>query len=57
MLSTEKVGDRRGKLGMAEGDIVTVHYKTYDPVATAAEFEVLVGDQSEDIDRIMRPRT
>lgn len=55
VLSTEKGGDRRGKLGMAEGDIVTVHYKTYDPVATAAEFEVLVGDQSEDVDRIMRP--
>ena len=40
---------------VAEGDVLTVHYKTYDPVATAEEFEVLVGDQSEDIDKIMRP--
>ncbi len=55
VLSTEKRIDRRGKLGLAEGDIITVHYKTYDPVATAAEFEVLVGDQSEDIDKLMRP--
>lgn len=55
VLSTEKRSDRRGKLGMSVGDVVTVHYKTYDPVATAAEFEILVGDQSEDIDKIMRP--
>ena len=39
---------------IAVGDVLTVHYKTYDPIATAEEFEVLVGDQSEDIDKIMR---
>ena len=32
-----------------------IYYPTYDPVATANEFEVLVGDQREEIDRIMRP--
>ena len=55
VLSTKKVSDRQGKLGIGEGDVITVHYKTYDPIATAVEFEVLVGDQSEDVDRLMRP--
>ena len=56
LLSIEKGPNREpGKLGIAEGDVLTVHYTTYDPVATADEFEVLVGDQSPEIDRIMRP--
>lgn len=55
VLSTEKGRDRHGKLGMSEGDVVTVHYKTYDPIATAEEFETLVGDQCEEVDRLMRP--
>lgn len=55
LLSIEK-GPNHTKLGIAEGDVLTVHYVTYDPLATADEFEVLVGDQSEDIDKIMRPQ-
>ncbi len=55
LLSIEKGRNQTGKLGISEGDILTVHYTTYDPVATANEFEVLVGDQSGEIDRIMRP--
>ena len=55
LLSIERGPNSTSKLGIAEGDILTVHYTTYDPKATADEFEVLVGDQSEDIDRIMRP--
>ena len=55
LLSIEKGRNQTGKLGISEGDILTVHYTTYDPVTTANEFEVLVGDQSEEIDRIMRP--
>lgn len=55
-LSIERGPNKTGKLGIAEGDILTVHYTTHDPVATADEFEVLVGDQSEDIDRSMRPQ-
>ena len=55
LLSIEK-GPNHTKLGIAEGDVLTVHYVTYDPLATADEFEVLVGDQSEEIDRIMRPQ-
>ena len=55
LLSIERGPNKTGKLGLAEGDILTVHYTTYDPIATADEFEVLVGDQCEEIDRIMRP--
>ena len=55
LLSIERGPNKTGKLGIAEGDILTVHYTTYDPVITANEFEVLVGDQSEEIDKIMRP--
>ena len=55
LLSIEKGENATGKLGIAEGDILTVHYTTYNPVATAEEFEILVGDQCEAIDRLMRP--
>ena len=55
LLSIEKGSNQTGKLGIDEGDILTVHYTTYDPVATAEEFEILVGDQSEEIDKLMRP--
>ena len=55
MLSLERGPNKTGKVGIAEGDILTVHYTTYDPAATANEFEVLVGDQCTEIDRIMRP--
>lgn len=54
VLSIERAPHEKHKTGISVGDVLTVHYKTYDPVATAEEFEVLVGDQTEDIDRIMR---
>ena len=49
------VEGRRMNPPLAEGEVLTVHYTTYDPAATANEFEVLVGDQCTEIDRIMRP--
>ena len=55
LLSIEKGANHADKPSISEGDILTVHYKTYDPTATAEEFEILVGDQSEETDRIMRP--
>lgn len=55
VLSSEQASHNAGKHTIGVGDVLTVRYKTYDPVATAEEFEVLVGDQPEDIDRIMRP--
>ena len=53
VLSVDRSHKHRSKI--AVGDVITVYYKTYDPIATAEEFEVLVGDQNENIDRIMRP--
>ena len=55
VLSVERPPENKEKHGLAEGDVLTVHYKTYNLVASAEEFEVLVGDQPEHIDRIMRP--
>lgn len=55
VLSINRVSNDKDKLPISVGDVITVYYKTYDPIATAEEFEILVGDQSEDIDRIMRP--
>ena len=55
MLSIERGPNKTNKLGISEGDILTVYYTTYDPIATANEFEILVGNQTEEIDKIMRP--
>lgn len=55
LLSFERAPQNKGKMTIAAGDVLTVYYKTYDPVASAEEFEVLVGDQPEETDRIMRP--
>ena len=55
VLSIDRVTNNETKLNISVGDVITVYYKTYDPIATAEEFEILVGDQSADIDKIMRP--
>lgn len=55
LLSIENGPNKTGTLGIAEGDVLTVHYTTYDPAATAEEFEILVGKQSEEINKIIRP--
>ena len=33
--------------------IITVHYKTYNPAATAEEIKNLVGKQSEEIENLI----
>ncbi len=48
-------GSNYGKSGIAEGDVITVHYKTYHPADTADELQILVGDQSDEIRRVMIP--
>ncbi len=53
VVSFERAHPSHGMVGIAEGDIITVHYKTYDPPETAEEFKVLVGAQSEEVNRIM----
>ncbi len=55
VISFERAEKNHGRVGLAEDDVITVHYKTYDPAETAEEFRLLVGEQSERIDRIMHP--
>jgi hypothetical protein len=51
----ERISSDRGKIGVAPGDKITVHYMTYDPAVTLAEFKAIVGSQSEETERIMMP--
>ncbi len=53
VVSFERAPENRGKTGVAPGDVIAVHYKTYNPDATADEFNALVGDQPEQINCIM----
>ena len=53
VLSYKRKPENRDKLGVAEGDVFTVLYKTYDPKATAEEFDILVGEQSNQTSCIM----
>lgn len=55
IVSFERASKNRGNVGIAEGDVISVHYKTYHPAATAEELKALVGEQSEQIERMMNP--
>ncbi|MBE6535830.1 MAG: hypothetical protein E7677_04335 [Ruminococcaceae bacterium] len=57
VVSYEREGDRHHKLGILPGDVITVHYKTYDPAVTATEIKNLVGEQSDDIEKLMNPKS
>ncbi|MBO5945187.1 MAG: chloride channel protein [Clostridia bacterium] len=41
--------------GIAEGDVIHVHYTTYTPEETQYELYALVGTQSDDVARLMVP--
>lgn len=53
VISFEGAEKSRESGGIAEGDVITVRYSTYNPAATAEEFTLLVGKQSENIRRQM----
>lgn len=55
VLSIDRGPNHGEKTGIAEGDVLTVHYKTYDAKATAEELEVLVGTQNEEVHSTMHP--
>ena len=55
IVSFDRAPMNRGKQGIAEGDVLTVHYTTYNPSVTAQEFDVLVGEQSDSTKHIMIP--
>lgn len=53
VLSLERTNVVRGTAEIFEGDIITVHYETYDPKITADELECLAGKQSDEIRSVM----
>ena len=55
VVSFKRASGHHGTRGIDEGDVITVHYKTYDPAATAEELRALMGEQSERVERIMIP--
>jgi H+/Cl- antiporter ClcA len=56
VISYERVCKSYSDHGISEGDIITVHYKTYHPDVTASELRALVGEQAENINSIMEPQ-
>ena len=55
VVSIERAPEHRGKHEVLEGDIITVHYKTYDTAMTAEEIKTLMGEQSAEVEKIMNP--
>ena len=55
VVSFERLDKHKEQTELAIGDMLTVRYKTFHPAETAQEFEVLVGEQAEEIKRIMMP--
>ena len=54
IVSFDRSPENKGKLGIAKGDVITVHYKTYHPEITAEELKILVGEQSNEIEALMK---
>ena len=55
VVSFERLDKHKEQTELAIGDMLTVRYKTFHPAETAKELEVLVGEQAEEIKRIMMP--
>ena len=55
VVSFARANHAEGNVGIAEGDVITLRYVTYDPASTAEEIRALVGEQSEEILRLMIP--
>lgn len=55
IISFARAHDDLDNIEINAGDVITVRYKTYDPSATADEFKFLVGEQSDETNRVMNP--
>ena len=53
VVSYERPKENKGKLAIDVGDVITVHYKTYNSARTADEITTLVGEQTPEICTIM----
>ena len=49
VISFDRSKENKDKVGIAEGDVIVVHYKTYDAKAIFDELTVLVGEQENNI--------
>ena len=55
VVSIERTPEHKGKHEILEGDVIAVHYKTYNPAATAEELTVIMGEQAEQVRKAMNP--
>jgi hypothetical protein len=55
VISFERSAQNKGNIGISAGDVITVHYKTYNPAVTAEEITSLVGIQNDNIFAITNP--
>ncbi|MBQ8310112.1 MAG: chloride channel protein [Clostridia bacterium] len=53
ILSVHKSTASEGSFAIGEGDVLQVHYRTFDPPETVRELEALVGSQDKDTERRM----
>ena len=53
VVAFDRATHAKGHGVISAGDIITVHYVTYDPEATVKELHELVGEQSDDIVKAM----
>lgn len=56
IVSVDRAPANRGKAEIDTGDVITVHYKTYDPEETAKELTSMVGKQAPEIEAMMNPQ-
>jgi H+/Cl- antiporter ClcA len=54
VVAFDRATENHETVGIAVGDVITVRYTTYHPDATADELELLVGEQSEQVCRMMK---
>ena len=54
VVNMERAYKNKHKSFIDSGDVITVRYQTYDPAATAAELEELVGAQSPQVRRLLK---
>ncbi len=49
VLSVDRTNSKSTGVGLSEGDVLHVHYQSYEPRATLEELEALVGRQADDV--------
>ena len=54
VVSFDYVHKAREEHCIVPGDVITVRYTTYDPIATADDIRILVGEQSEEVENTLR---